>query len=185
MRAEISIDLASLNALMTRSLGGKNSNIDKLRVSLLDGQLRQRGVIEGVVDVPFTATSVVSATPDGRIRVSTRSLSGFGVPVRPVMKLFGMEMDDPVKVAPGSGVETDGNDLIVDPAIVMPPPSIRGRLTSVRIDGRRMVLTFGNGKRAPPLPRALSPNHIYWRGSQLTFGKLTMTDTDLELVDTA
>ena len=66
MRAEISIDLASLNALMTRSLGGKNSNIDKLRVSLLDGQLRQRGVIEGVVDVPFTATSVVSATPDGR-----------------------------------------------------------------------------------------------------------------------
>jgi hypothetical protein len=29
----------------------------------------------------------------------------------------------------------------------------------------------------------LSPNHIYWRGSELAFGKLTMQDTDLELID--
>ena len=26
-------------------------------------------------------------------------------------------------------------------------------------------------------------NYIYWRGAKLRFGKLTMTDTDLELVD--
>ena len=29
----------------------------------------------------------------------------------------------------------------------------------------------------------MSRNFIYWRGGQLSFGKLTMTDTDLELVD--
>ena len=32
-------------------------------------------------------------------------------------------------------------------------------------------------------PRAVSPNFIYWRGGSLVFGKLTMTATDLELVD--
>ena len=47
-----------------------------------------------------------------------------------------------------------------------------------------MVQTYGNGKGTPLAERALSPNHIYWRGSQLSFGKLTMSDTDLELVDT-
>ena len=35
----------------------------------------------------------------------------------------------------------------------------------------------------PLTTRELAPNHIYWRGGQLSFGKLTMTDTDLELVD--
>jgi hypothetical protein len=180
---EIAIDLASLNALMARSLGGDKSNVEKLRVSIEDGTLRQQGVIDSAINVPFTATSVVSATPDGRIRVSTRSVRGFGVPLRPVMKFFNIEMDDLVKVARSSGVEAEGNDLIIDPAVVIPAPSIRGRLTAVRIEGNQMVQTFGTAKAKPIASRPLAPNHIYWRGSQLSFGKLTMSDTDLELVD--
>jgi hypothetical protein len=180
---EIAIDLASLNALLARSLGGEKSNVEDLRVSIENGTLRQQGVIDSAIDVPFTATSVVSAAPDGRIRISTRSVRGFGVSLRPVMKLFTIEMDNLVKVAPGSGVETDGNDPIVDPAVVIPAPSIRGRLTAVPIEGNQMVQTFGTRAGKPIASRSLAPNHIYWRGSQLSFGKLTMSDTDLELVD--
>lgn len=189
---EVAIDLASLNALMARSMGGDRSNVDKLRVSIKDGTLRQQGVIDSAINVPFKVTSVVSATPDGRIRVRTKSVRGFGLPLRPVMSLFRIKMDSLVKTAPGSGVETDGNDLIVDPGVVIPAPSIRGRLTSVRIVGNQMVQTFGAASARPTAPKpgnglealpSLSPNHIYWRGSQLSFGKLTMTETDLELVD--
>jgi len=189
---EVAIDLASLNALMARSMSGNKSNVDKLQVSIKDGTLRQQGVIDSAINVPFTATSVVSATPDGRIRVSTKSVRGFGLPLRPVMSLFRIKMDNLVKTAPGSGVETDGNDLIVDPGVVIPAPSVRGRLTSVRIEGNQMVQTFGaasarpsapKGGKGQPMQPSLSPNHIYWRGSQLSFGKLTMTETDLELVD--
>jgi hypothetical protein len=180
---EVGIDLASLNALMARSLAGSKSNIEHLTVSLEGGALRQKGVIDSAVNIPFNATAVVSATPDGRIRVSTRSVRGFGIPMKPMMKLFNIKMDDLVKVKAGSGVETDGNDLIIDPAVVIPAPSIRGRLTAVRIQGNRMVQTFGTGTRGGIASGPLSPNHIYWRGSELSFGKLTMTDTDLELVD--
>jgi len=178
----VAIDLASLNALMARSMGGGKSNVKNLHVTIKDGTLRQQGVIDAAIDVPFKATSVVSATPDGRIRVSTTSMRGFGLPLRPVMGLFKITMDDLVKVKPGRGIETNGNDLIVDPAIVIPAPAIRGRLTGVRIEADRMVQTFGTGQTTGSQP-SLSPNHIYWRGSQLSFGKLTMTDTDLELVD--
>jgi len=140
---EVGIDLASLNALMARSLAGSKSNIEQLTVSLENGALRQKGVIDSAVNIPFNATAVVSATPDGRIRVSTRSVRGFGIPMKPVMRLFRIKMDDLVKVKEGAGVETDGNDLIIDPAVVIPAPSIRGRLTAVRIEGNRMVQTFG------------------------------------------
>lgn len=180
---EVAIDLASLNALMARSMGGGRSNVDHLRLSIRRGTLRQQGVIDSAINVPFSATSVVSATNDGRIRVTTRSARGFGVPLRPVMKLFGIYMDDLVKVARGTGVETDGNDLIIDPAVVIPAPSVRGRLTSVRLAGNQLVQTFGSGAAVSSGSSTLSKNHIYWKGGQLSFGRLTMTDTDLELVD--
>ena len=73
---------------MARSMSGNKSNVDKLQVSIKDGTLRQQGVIDSAINVPFNATSVVSATPDGRIRVSTKSVRGFGLPLRPVMSLF-------------------------------------------------------------------------------------------------
>ena len=181
---EVGIDLASLNALMARSMGGDKSNVEKLRATIDKDTLRLQGVIDSAVNLPFKATSSVSATPDGRIRVATTSVSGLGVSLKPLMTLFKIKMNDLVKVKPGTGVETDGNDLIIDPAVVIPAPSIRGRLTSVRIDRGQMVQTFGGQEHRSIASRPLAPNHIYWRGSQLSFGKLTMTDTDLELVDT-
>lgn len=180
---EVAIDLTSLNVLLARAMGDGKSNVDKLRVSIKDGQLQQKGVIDSAINVPFTAVSNISVTPDGRIRVSTESVRGFGVPLKPVLKLFRVQMDDLVKVKKGSGVETDGNDLIIDPSRLIPAPSIRGRLTAVRIQGQQLVQTFGTAPGPPLASQALAPNHIYWRGGQLAFGKLTMTDTDLELVD--
>jgi hypothetical protein len=46
-----------------------------------------------------------------------------------------------------------------------------------------VVQTFGDGKVHRLLPAATSRNFIYWRGGALAFGKLTMTETDLELID--
>ena len=64
-------------------------------------------------------------------------------------------MDDLVNVAPKTGVQVRGNDLIIDPAIVIPAPSVHGRLTAVRIEGNRMVQTFGSGPGQPIAPRPL------------------------------
>ena len=181
---EISLDLTSLNALVARSLGGNGSNLDDLRVSFgPDGTLGQRGTIDAAVNIPFSANAVVSVTPDGRIRVSPRSIRTLGVSMTPVMRLFGLKMDDLVRIAPGRGVVTDGDDLILDPGRLMFAPPVQGRVTAVRIANNRLIQTFGTGTGTPVAAHPLSPNHIYWRGGQLAFGKLTMSDTDLELVD--
>lgn len=181
---EVAVDLSSLNAIMTRSMTSARANVDDLRVSIDDeGRLRQKGRIDKAIDIPFNVKATVAATPDGRIRVHSESVRGFGVPIKPLMKLFSVEMDDLLKVSPGHGIEVHDNDLILDPARLLPPPGMRGRITAVRIEGNALVQTFGSGEaRRLTLP-AISRNHIYWRGGQLSFGKLTMTDTDLELVD--
>jgi hypothetical protein len=56
-------------------------------------------------------------------------------------------------------------------------------VTAARIENNAVVQTFGDGAPRHLSPKAVSPNYIYWRGGSLAFGKLTMTSTDLELVD--
>jgi hypothetical protein len=180
---EVAIDIASLNALMTRTLGDGRSNIEKLRVSIDGGVLRQKGVIDSKINIPFSSKSSVAATPDGRIRISTTSVKGFGIPIKPVMKLFGLKMDEMVRIDPGHGIVADGNDLILDPSQLLPPPAMRGKVTAVRIEGTNLVQTFGPGRQRPLSPRPIAKNYIYWRGGHLSFGKLTMAETDLELID--
>ena len=182
--AEIAIDMASLNALMTRTLSHDRSNVEKVRISTdNEHRLRQQGVLDKGIHVPFDVKGGVAATADGRIRVHADKVRGFGVPVNPLMKLFGIEMDDMLKVKPGHGVAVEDNDLILDPELLVPPPLIRGKVSAVRVTDGALVQTFGSGERRRLSPPAVSPNYIYWRGNELQFGKLTMTDTDLELVD--
>jgi hypothetical protein len=180
---EVALDLPSLNATVVRAMAGGRSNVSNLRLSIEDGTLRQKGTIDKTIDVPFSARSEVGVTPDGRIRVHTTSVKGYGVPIKPLMKLFGVEMDNLLRVQPGTGVTTDGNDLILDPSRLLPPPSINGRITAVRVEGQTLVQVLGTGGQRSLDPPAVSANHILWRGGQIAFGKLTMTDADLEVVD--
>ena len=183
--AAIVMDMGSLNALLNEHvLGHGRSNVEGLHVGTdAEGHLVQTGEIEKGIDIPFKTKGAVEATADGRIRVHAKSVRGFGLPVKPLMKLFGVEMDDLLKVEPGHGVWVDDNDLILDPQLMLPPPHIRGKVTEVHVEGDTLVQTFGTGRPHPLSPPAVSPNHIYWRGGDLKFGKLTMTQTDLELVD--
>jgi hypothetical protein len=180
---EIGVDAATLNALMARSLGGDRSNLDKLQVTIEpDGTLRQRGAIDKGVHIPFSARSRVSASPDGRIRLSTESVRGFGLPMKSIMKIFGLEMDSLLTVSAGTGVEVRDNDVLIDPSRLIPAPSIRGRVAAVRVERGELVQVFASGAAPSPWTSS-SPNHIHWRGGELSFGRLTMVETDLELVD--
>lgn len=180
---EVAVDLASLNALMTRALKG-HSNVRRLQISIDEkGRLRQQGTVSKGIPVPFDVKATADVTPAGLIRIRADSVKGFGVPVSPVLKVFSVEMDDLLSIDPGRGIAVDGNDLLLDPASLLPPPALHGTLSAVRIERDTMVQIFGPGAPRPMSPPARAKNFIYWRGGQLTFGKLTMADTDLELVD--
>jgi hypothetical protein len=181
---EVAVDLASLNAIMARALKEGHSNVSSMQISIDDqGQLRQKGVVRKGIPLPFDVKASVSATPEGFIRIHSESIKGFGVPVNPLLKVLRVGMDNLFRIDPGHGVRVTGNDLLLDPANLLPPPGMHGTLTAVRVDKNALVQIFGSGDAPPLSESATAKNHIYWRGGQLSFGKLTMTETDLELVD--
>lgn len=184
---EMAMTTASLTALMNNYvLAYRKAPIKDVEITTDEkGRLEEQGVLDKKVDIPFKVKAVVMPTPDGRIRVHAKSIKAAGVPVKGLMGLLGIEMDDVVKIQSGRGITVDGNDLILDPQWMLPPPRILGNVTSVRIEGDEVVQVFGSGP-APGrrlCPYSSYPNYMYFRGGDLRFGKLTMADADLALID--
>jgi hypothetical protein len=184
---EIAMSTGSLTALMNDYVFNyRKAPIKELEITTTDeGQLRQEGVLDKGVDIPFKVKAELLPTPDGRIRVHAKSIKAGGLPVKGLMGLLGLEMDDMVKIQAGRGIAVDDNDFILDPQEMLPPPRIRGKVTSVRIDGDQVIQVFGAG---PAAGRRLCPyssyrNYMYFRGGNLRFGKLTMSGADLALID--
>jgi hypothetical protein len=181
---EVALDLPSLNAIVTRALERGRSNVRRVEISIDDnGQLRQKGIVKKGISVPFDMKASVGVTRDGMIRIHSESVKGFGVPVNTLLKLFRLQTDDLIRVDGGHGIRVDGNDLLLDVSQLLPPPGFHGKVTAVRVERNTLIQMFGSGTAQAISPPATSKNHIYWRGGQLAFGKLTMTETDLELVD--
>jgi hypothetical protein len=60
-------------------------------------------VLQKGVDTPFKVKAELLPTPDGRIRVRAKSIKAAGLPMKPLMNLLGIEMDDMVKIQGAAG----------------------------------------------------------------------------------
>lgn len=59
---------------------------------------------------------------------------------------------------------------------------MKGQVTAVRIEGDRIVQTFGAKGRALA-PSFQADHYMYYQGGELSFGKTTMHGADLEIID--
>ena len=182
---EMAMSSASLTHLMNDHVFAyPGAPLKKLEISIEDGRLQQRGRLHKGIVMPFSIEADVSATPDGRIRLHPTSVKALGIPAAGLMKLFGLELDEVIKLKRSPGVEILDNDFLLDPGRLLPAPAIQGHLTFVKIEGDRVVQIFGpsspHEKLQPPEPVR---NYMYYRGGTLQFGKLTMSDADMQLID--
>lgn len=182
--AEIATTPQSLQTLMNNvTFNYPKAPLKDLRISIEDGKVRQSGRLEKAIPVHFETLSEVSVTPEGKIRLHPVQIKAGGVGVKKLLDVLGVEMAEVIKPERARGLALDGDDILLDPEHLLPPPAIRGHLTAVRIEKDRIVQVFGGkGKDlAPPDPDA--KNYLYYKGGNLRFGKLTMDGADLQIVD--
>jgi hypothetical protein len=184
--ARVGMTAESLTNLMNGYVfAGKDAPISDLRITIEGNELKQTGKLRKGIAVPFTMRGSIAATADGKIRIHPTSIKAAGFLSKRVLDFFGLELERLVKTTSTPAVTIDGDDLLLDPERLLPPPAIRGRLTKVWIENGVVIEQFGTGTSrtaiAPPDRRFT--NYMYYRGGRLRFGKLTMDDTDLLLVD--
>ncbi len=135
-----------------------------------------------LMPLPVKLLCTVSATQDGRIHLHIDKISVLKIPLKGLLGGLHVEIDDIVGATPMTGVEVSNNDLFLNTTEMLPPPHIRGLLTSVRVASPDLVLIYGN---TPDDESALAQWHNFLRfeGGTLDFGKLSMHPVDLTLID--
>jgi hypothetical protein len=182
--AEVAMRPESLTALMNSYvMAYDRAPIKNLQIAIKGDRLIQKGTIHKVVDVPFEMEGSLSATPEGEIRMHAEKLKAARLPVKGLLNLLGKDLSDLVKANSARGMRVEGDDIILSPRSLTPPPHLQGRVTRVAIAGGRIVQYFDSGRRLPALkPPHRSGAYIYHRNGVLRFGKLTMDDADLQIV---
>ena len=180
--AEMGIAPADLATIFNSYVFARaNSPLKGVSMSIENGHLKIKGRLHDVGTIPFEMESTMSPTDDGKILLRTGKVKALHVPVKGMMNLFGVEIADLIKNGKVPGVESRGDDLVLDPSLVFPAPHMEGRVTATRIEGNTIFLIFGEKSRATKARQA--GNYISFRGNRLRFGKLTMTDVDMILID--
>ena len=185
--AEIAVDITSLQNLMNEYvLAGEKAPLKEVQLAVKDGRIELKGKLHKGITVPFSATTSVGVTDEGQMKLHVESMKAVGVPAKGLLSLFGLQVADLMKLTK-DGVTVSENDIILDPGRIVPPPQIRGKLTKVAVTANGLLQTFGDPdtKRLAPLkkPSPTARNYIYFGHGVIRFGKLTMTDADLQLID--
>lgn len=190
-RAEVGLTPENLHYLINRYVFNyEGAPITVHEIRLLEGQLWQSGTLHKLVDIPFEMTADVSVTTDNRIRLHPVSMKICDLPGKPLMKTLGLQLDELLDLSQAEGMSVEGNDLLLDPAKVLPPPAISGDLRAVRVQGGELVQFFGAPgdttwqiQQPPTPPEPAAENYMFYRGGVLTFGKLFMVGADLQIID--
>ena len=190
---QLGVDSANITLSMTALTNDLNDYVfakpdaplKHLSASTEGDQLIIKGLLISKGGIPFQTSGTVSVTPEGMIRVHTTKVKALKLPVKGLMDMLGLDTEKLLNTNKVEGVSVDKDDLILDPEKILPPPQLQGRLTNLKIENGKIHLTFGleNGKAATVAESCGARNYLQFKGGSVRFGKLTMSDTDLELMD--
>jgi hypothetical protein len=145
-------------------------------------QLKTSGTLHKGIPLPVEIVSTVSSTSDGRIHLQVVKINALKIPVKALLGGFHLDIKDIMGTDPMSGVEISGNDIFLDTTKLTPPPHIRGQPTSVTLAKPDLVLVYGNSE-TDESKLAQWHNFLRLNGGTVDFGKLTMRNADLTLID--
>ena len=185
--AEIAMGTDALSSVLNQQVfAASDAPLKQLAITADGNVLTVKGKLHSKGDLPFESKGSLSATDDGEIRIHIQKIKAAHLPVKGIMDLLGVKIANLISAEKVRGIRVDGDDLLIDVQQILPPPRIEGRVTSVRIEGAQLVQVFGtlpkDGGRARKIV-GTHGNYMAYRGARLRFGKLTMSDADMILID--
>jgi hypothetical protein len=196
-KQSFAIDVDSANVILSMTALTNDLNdyvfaqpdapLKKLVTTAKGDELTVKGLLVSKGGVPFESSGTLEVTPDGKIRVHTKKVKALHLPVKGLMDMLGLDTATMLNTKKVEGVSVDKDDLILDPEKILPPPELRGHLSSIKIENGAIALTFTTQEQKEnqkPLANSCGArNYLQFKGGTVRFGKLTMADTDLVLID--
>jgi hypothetical protein len=166
------------------STAAQDTPLKNVEIHPVGELVKINGTVKKIVPLPIEILGSLAATPDGLVRLHVQHISVLKVPVKGLLGTFDVKLSDLVPSTNVPGVTISGNDIVFDTEKLLPPPHIRGHLTTVRVKFPDIEVIYGN---APNDSTQLAQwhNFLRFRNGALNFGKLTMHHADLTMIDAA
>jgi hypothetical protein len=144
--------------------------------------IKLRGTLHKIIPLPVELTATIGVAPGNRVQIHVTKLNVLKIPLKGLLGGFHVEVANLFHPGNIPGIEVSGNDIFLDTQKLVPPPHIRGELTSVRIVNPDVEEIYGDAKE--DLTRVQQwRNYLQLDGGTIDFGKLTMRHVDLIMVD--
>ncbi|QHN04670.1 hypothetical protein FTO74_15860 [Granulicella sp. WH15] len=148
-----------------------------------DGErLRVHGLLKKIVPLPVEIVGGLSPLPDGDVRFHIEKISLLKIPMKGLLGALRIQVSDIVGATRIPGIQISDNDIIFDTSILLPPPHIRGQITSIHIDPPDVEVVYGNAHN-DEVKLAQWHNFLRLSGGTINFGKFTMHQADLTMID--
>jgi hypothetical protein len=109
-------------------------------------------------------------------------LSVLKIPLKGLLGGLNVSVSDLFQPKGIAGIEISGNDIFLDTLKLLPPPHIRGQLAKVRVFSPDIEEVYGNAEEAVTRVEQWR-NFLRLSDGTIDFGKLTMHDVDITMVD--
>lgn len=177
--ADMSISTEAMTKILNKYVfAAPDAPLKALSITAHGRTLKITGKLHSHGDIPFEEEGALSLTPGGEIRIHSTHVKAAHLPVKTLMSLLGIHISGLISQRKVRGVRAEKDDLLLNPEEMLPLPRIQGHLTSVQVAGNAIVEHFGG--RIPDLAPG---NYMDYRGGRFRFGRLTMNDADMELID--
>ncbi|MEO5989036.1 MAG: hypothetical protein ABIU54_06400 [Candidatus Eisenbacteria bacterium] len=144
-------------------------------------------VLAGKVNVlawlPFTMYTHLSLdvkTNTLVITVDHLKLLGI-IPATKLIHWTPLHLDRLIALPPNKSLWVDGNQIMVKPFGLFPPPRINGRIGSITVGASEISIGFAGDPITAP--KSSARNYVYMRGGTSQFGRFRMVDTDILILD--
>lgn len=185
-QAKVHKGAASLEALMNKHIfNTPDSPIKDCKLAFKGDKISMSGKMKKGVWVGFEMEGTLEPTPDGKIMMTPTMVKSMGLRVDGLMNLIGLEMAKLLKMQEEKGLSIRGNQIIMDPSKMYPPPRLYGRVSSVHIANGQLHLEFNDGK-AKPWPEVPVKGQramlLMW-GGDILINKVLVLDAKMQILD--
>jgi len=163
------------------SSGVPNSPLKNISLSGDGDQISLHGTLRKIIPLPIELVGTISVASSNQIQVHVTKLNVLKVPMKSLLGGFHVELSDLFHPQGIPGIQINGNDIVFDTAKLLPPPHIRGQLTSVRIINPDLEEIYGDAQDVVHVEQWR--NFLRLGGGTLDFGRLTMHHVDLIMID--
>lgn len=179
----ITVKLADIADYLNSGETGK-APLTNVSLENKDGNLQIHGTLHKLIPLPVEIDGTAFPLPDGRVKFHMNKISVLKVPMKGLLKVFHLNAEDFVPKTGVAGVEVSHDDLYLDTQRFLPPPHIHGQITSIALSGQELTVIYGKAD-ADTDEQKLAQWHNFLRlvGGTIDFGKLTMRQADLTMID--